>query len=181
MKRPLGLIVLVVILLGIVAFVLSASVTSANPTIFGRPTPAPSPVPNATPELAPTTIPLEHPLTTSYEALRHVLTIDANIANWSEPWSETTLEQDPGRIAIQQFASRTEESRDANRGEFFAPEVDADAGQVWRVSITGDVRLRLISMEAESGDVIYQGATYVISARTGALLSVISGPPKDPS
>src|SRR5689334_8716070 len=125
MKRQRGWVVSVLVLLGIVAFVFSASVTSANPIIFGRPTPAPSPVPNTTPELAPTTVPLEQPLTTPQQALHHLLPIDASLANWTEPWSEATLEQDPGRISLQQFASRTAESKDANRGEFFAPEVDA--------------------------------------------------------
>lgn len=100
-----------------------------------------------------------------------MLKADANIAVWEHPWSKDTLTLEPNRITLQAFPSRTAEEQG---GGGFAPEIDADAGAVWRVTITGTVQLKLLGMGVD-WTAKYDGVTYVISQRHGGLLSVDAG------
>ena len=140
--------------------------------------PRPSPAPTPTPGMpvfgwGPTTVPLAEPLVTEEQALKRVLLIDASIAVWDSPWSLDSRKSEPNRITLEAFPSRTAET--GGKGGF-APELDADAGAVWRITIRGSVCLRL--MDSRVGPTVkYDGVTYVISQRHGGLLSVGSGKP----
>jgi hypothetical protein len=140
------------------------------------PTVAPTATPGD-PLPLPTSVPLAQPLTTQEQALDQVLRYDASIAFWSQPWSKDTLTSEPGRITIESYPSRTAESAAHGLKEGFAPEIDADAGLVWTISIKGNVRVALISPRVGDSSTIYDGVTYVISQRTGNLLTVRTGLP----
>ena len=85
-----------------------------------------------------------------------------------------TLEPDP--ITMETYPSLSAESvAHGFKGE--SPEVDVNSGPVWIVTIKGDVHLAMIT-PYDSSNVIYDGVTYVISQRTGNLLEVRSGVPK---
>lgn len=144
------------------------------PTEPVRPTPAPTPTPGEPVRMSPTTVPLAQPLTTEEQAIEQVLKIDANIAIWDHPWSKDTLRLEPDRITLTAFPSRTAEA--AGSGEGFSPEVDANAGAVWRVTIKGAVQLKLLGAGVDQ-TTKYDGVTYVISQRHGGLLSVSAGKP----
>lgn len=135
-----------------------------------QPTLAPTPTPGNPGRVNPTSVPLARPLTTEAQAIEQMLKIDAHIATWADPWSAATLQLEPGRMTIQSFPDRAAEAGEA---EGFLPEVIADAGAVWRITITGTVQLRLPG----SSDAKFDGVTYVISQRLGSLLSVHSGKP----
>jgi hypothetical protein len=122
-------------------------------------------------------VPLAEPLTTQEQALEQALRFDAVRSAWDRPWNTDTVRLEPGRITIELFRSRTEESAGAGRNEWFAPEVEADAGAVWRITIKGDVRVSVLSMRPEDANAWYDGVTYIISQRTGHLLAVITGAP----
>jgi hypothetical protein len=159
-----------VLFLGVVLAALVGGRVSASQRLVNQPTLAPTPTPGAPILIAPTSAPLAQPLTTEEQAIEQVLKVDANIAVWEHPWSKDTLTLEPTRITLQAFPSRTAEEQ----GGGFAPEIDADAGAVWRVTITGTVQLNLIGMGAD-WTAKYDGVTYVISQRHGGLLSVYAG------
>ncbi len=159
-------------------FAINSQQAAAN---FGmsQPTPAPTPTPGeAVMSWGPTSVPLVEPLTTQEQALELALDYDRISAVWDHPWTLDTLRSEPGRITVELFQSRTEESADAGRNEWFAPEIDADAGAVWRITIKGDVQVSVLSMSADDVNAKYDGVTYVFSQRTGNLLTVIRGPKK---
>ncbi len=151
----------------------TASLYSYNP-----PTPAPSATPGE-PVPAPTTPPLAQPLVNQAQVLELALRIDAMWSVWDHPWSKATLTSEPGRITLKAFPSQTAESADAGRNEWFAPDIDSDGGAVWRITIKGTVHVDMLSMRERSIEdaVKYEGVTYIISQRTGNLLSVITGKP----
>ncbi len=140
------------------------------PTLAPTATPG-SPPPN------PTSVPLIHPLLSQDQALEQALQYDAVWSVWDHPWSIGTLSSEPGRITARAFQSRTAESADGNRNEGFSPEVEADAGAVWRITIKGNVHVNLISMDPSVSKTLYDSVTYVISQRTGNLLAIIAGDP----
>jgi hypothetical protein len=147
-------------------------------TLGLMPAPAPTPTLGVPPpwELA---SPLDKPLTTKEQAIARALQVDATRAVWDQPWSSATLNTQVGRVTIELFKSRTEESAQAGRNEAFAPELDANAGPVWRITIRGNVKLRMLGgLSANATDALYDGVTYIISQRTGELLEVVSGQPK---
>ena len=146
-----------------------------RPTLVPSPTPAP-PTPGEPITTNPTSVPLAEPLTTEEQVIDQALKIDVNIATWDHPWSRDTLRLEPGRITLQAFSSRAAETEG---DEGFAPELDADAGAVWRVTITGAVQLKLLGVGA-NWTTKYEGVTYVISQRHGGLLTVRSGKPIPP-
>jgi hypothetical protein len=147
--------------------------TMASPYRVSPPTPAPTPTPGMPVfSWGPTTVPLAEPLVTEEQALKRVLLIDASIAVWDSPWSLDSRKLEPNRITLEAFPSRTAET--GGKGGF-APELDADAGAVWRITIRGSVCLQLLGRVGPT--VKYDGVTYVISQRHGGLLSVSSGEP----
>jgi len=173
--------IVVALSIGVVLFValLALSTPAVSADLFSRfqPTPAPTATPGVAP-LSPTAVPLNRPLAAKDQALAQALIIDANMATWENPWSLTTLNTEPDRISIDSFKSRTEESAASGYNEWFAPEIEANAGAVWRIAIKGNVQLRLLGQNPETADTVYSGVTYVISQRTGRLLSVSAGLPK---
>jgi len=159
-------------------FAINSQQAAAN---FGmsQPTPAPTPTPGeAVISWVPTSVPLGEPRTTQEQALELALDYDGIAAVWDHPWTLDTLRSEPGRITVELFQSRTEESANAGRNEWFAPEVEVDAGAVWRITIKGDVQVGVFSMSADDVNAKYDGVTYVFSQRTGNLLTVITGPKK---
>jgi hypothetical protein len=138
----------------------------------------PTPAATATsgePAPAGTTPPLAQPLVTQAQALEQALRVDAIWSVWDHPWSKDTLQLEPGRITLKAFPSQTAESAEAGRNEWFAPDIDADGGAVWRVTIKGRVHVDMLSMRVRSIEdaAKYDGVTYVISQRTGNLLAVM--------
>ncbi len=61
--------------------------------------------------------------------------------------------------------------------EWFHPSIEANAGPVWSITIKGNVRLNLIGSGVD-GPVATDGIYYVISARTGNLLTILGGIPE---
>jgi hypothetical protein len=174
MKLKLSFGVGIVLLVATTLLGLYYSQTMAGSYHVSPPTPAPTPTPGMPVfSWGPTTIPLAEPLATEEQALQRTLLIDASMAVWDSPWSLDTRKVEPNRITLDAFPSR---SAEAGGKEGFAPELDADAGAVWRITIRGSVCLRLMDMRVGS-TVKYDGVTYVISQRHGGLLTVQAGKP----
>jgi hypothetical protein len=173
----------IVVVLSVIAMLLIAllalSIRTVSADLFNKYQATPAPTATLGAEiLSPTAIPLDQPLTTQEQALAQALIIDANMATWDRPWTLATMITEPDRISIKAFKSRTEESAASGYNEWFAPEVELNAGAVWRIAITGSVQLRLLGPNPELTNKAYDGVTYVISQRTGQLLSVSAGLPK---
>jgi hypothetical protein len=97
------------------------------------------------------------------------------MAVWSEPWSKDTLTLQPGRITIKAYPSRAAESAAYGWNEWFAPEIEADAGSVWQITIRGKVQLTgMPNPTRQDHETFPNGVTYVISQRTGSLLEIRS-------
>jgi hypothetical protein len=169
---PVGILLASLALSATAAHSVAPNTSVRIPAPSPAPTPAPSP-PQTTWEF---TAPLAEPLLTEEQALDRARQIDARV--WDHPWSIDRPNAEQGRITVEPFNSRTEESAQAGRGEGFPPEVDADAGHVWRIAIKGRVKLSLLGLGANPAGTWYDGVTYVISQRTGGLLEVISGTPE---
>ena len=173
MKLKLSFGVGIVLLVATTLLGLYYSQTMAGPYRVSPPTPVPTPTPGMPVfSWGPTTVPLAEPLVTEEQALQQTLLIDASVAVWDSPWSLDTRKSEPNRITLEAFPSRTAET--GGKGGF-APELDADAGAVWRITIRGSVCLQIIGTRGPT--VKYDGVTYVISQRHGGLLSVSSGKP----
>jgi hypothetical protein len=121
-------------------------------------------------------IPLADPLVSEDQAVEQVMFYDTALVSWSNPWQQDGRVIGPSRLRLAQFASRTEESKEAGRNEWFAPEIDADAGAVWRITVEGEVSLKTATASDNEPPETYDGMTYVISQRTGNLLTTITGP-----
>lgn len=144
---------------------------------LNQPTLAPTATPGDS-SASPASIPLAQPLETKEQALEQLLVYDAALSVWSQPWSKDTLYSDPDRITVELYPGRTAESIASGWNEWFAPEIEADAGAVWSITIKGDVRVTTPSPRARASNAIYDGVTYVLSQRTRNLLTVRTGPPK---
>ncbi len=156
----------------VVAFLASNSqnVIAANRPI--PPTPAPTATPGPPPP-NPTTVPLAQPLATQEQALEQLSLYDSQMAVWAEPWSKYTLRSQPDRITIKAYPSRAAESAASGWNEWFAPEIEADAGSVWAITIKGKAQVTGIPASVGEAYVTYpNGVTYVISQRTGRLLTI---------
>jgi hypothetical protein len=162
-------------LLGILGILtVSHSIASSQSIAFPQPTSAPSPTPgDAVPEQFATSVAFK-PIQTAAAAIEMALYYDTQRSVWKDAWNAETLRTDPGRIQVEEFASRGAESANAGRGEEYSAEVEADAGGVWRVTIKGEVQVAMIGMGVDP-NAKYDGVTYVISKRTGNLLAVIAG------
>lgn len=128
------------------------------------------------PSNEPTAIPLAKPLESPEEVLQQLSVYDAHWAVWEEPWGVDTLTAAPDRIIIESFPSRAEESKAMGFDEWFHPSIEANAGSVWSIIIKGNVHLNLIGSGVD-GPVAAEGVNYVISARTGNLLTIRGGIP----
>lgn len=156
--------------------ILSHSIASSQSFAFPQPTRAPTPTPGkALPEQMITSVAYK-PIETIAEAVEMALYYDIPRSTWKEAWSAETLKTDPGRLQVEEFASRSEESADAGRGENYSAQQEADAGGVWRVTIKGEVQIAMLGIGVDP-NARYDGVTYVISKRTGNLLAVITGAP----
>jgi hypothetical protein len=159
-------------------FLLSGSSATADPNAFMPPTMAPSPTPGeAGPVWEATSVPLVEPLRTPAQALAQALVYDVQLATWERPWTLASVVIEPTRFKVTLFSSRGAESADAGRHEWFAPEVEANAGQVWRIEIDGNVQVQVISMNPDSANTTHKGVVYLISQRTGGLLGIFTGEP----
>ncbi len=153
----------------------SQTVALSQSLAIPQPTRAPTPTPGKPlPEQIRNSV-ANRPIDTAAEAVAVALEYGSQHAEWAEPWSIETLQTDPGRIQVREFASRTEESADAGRGESYGPEQEAEAGGVWRVTIQGEVKTVLPGIGVDP-NATYERVTYVFSKRTGNLLAVIADP-----
>jgi hypothetical protein len=125
------------------------------------------------PRPAATWVPLEELISTEVEALEMALYYDSVLSRHEEPWDIDTWRTDPERIDVREYASLAEvaqERRDAGKSTGMrVPDagVPPDAGGVWRITIKGQVQIGL----ARPGDT-FESVTYIISKRTGNLLSI---------
>ena len=152
----------------------------ATQSLMTMPTPAPTPTvgPFPTPVIGGrSALTTSQSLATSEQALARALQFDQMGSIWDIPWSADTLRLEPTRIAVSLFSSMTAESTDARRGDQLAPGADAVIGPVWRITIRGNVQPNIPSMAANSSTAIYDGLTYIVSQKTGALVAVITGKP----
>lgn len=176
-RRNLVSMSLMITVIFVVVSLVSNGQTAAATNQHTPPTPAPTatlgpPPPN------PTSIPLAQPIGTKEQALEQTLYYDAILSTWAQPWSKDTLGLQPNRITIEEYPSRSAESAARGSDEWFAPEIEADAGGVWAITIKGDVHVAVLSPREGASTAVYDGVTYVISKRTGSLLTIRTGPPK---
>lgn len=158
-----------ILVVAFLAFVFNSESATANKQPI-LPTPAPTATLGDPPPIS-TSVPLAQPLTNKDKVLELALQYDAIVAVWNQPWSKDTLTMDPERITVREYPSRAAASEVHGYQEWFAPEVEADAGGVWSITIKGAVKVY-------SDPTIYAGVTYDISKRTGQLLGVTTGLPK---
>jgi hypothetical protein len=123
---------------------------------------------------ASTSPPLAQPLESEEQVIEQVLYYDSVWATWETPWSIETVLSDPQRLTIERYESRSAEGAASAYPEWYSPEIEADAGLVWAVTIKGHVQVAVIGGEA---GMTYDGVTYVISSRTGNLLGIRTGLP----
>jgi len=116
-----------------------------------------------------TSVPRAEPLRTQEQVLEYVSSWD--MARWEKPWSLETLKTDPERITLEVFPNRSAEG-----GGVFLSEVEAiNPGPVWRITIRGKTKLSLGGL-AYNPDAEYGGVVYVVSQRSGHLLSISALP-----
>jgi len=154
---------------------LTLNVSTASENSYKQPTPAPTSNPDE-PETgsSSTSVPLAQPLETQEQAINQVLYYDSRWAKWESPWSIETLSLDPQRLTVETYENRSTESKADGETEWYSPEVEADAGSIWAVTIKGNVQVSVIGGDPR---IIYDGVTYVISSRTGNLLAIRTGLP----
>lgn len=175
MKAKFAPVAVIIIAMLAILIAFRSQTANANRYRLEPPTEAPSPTPGAPVyRYGPTSVPLAQPLVTEEQALEQLLRIAPGV--WEQPWSIDTLKTQPGRITLEAFPSLSAES-----GGVFAPEIDVDAGMVWRISINGAVHLGMLGIGVDLHNDRYDGATYVISQRTGNLLSISAGKPLPPA
>ena len=171
---PMSLMILAILTVAVLA-VSGQSVVATYQR--SQPTPPPTATPgDPLPNL--TSIPLAQPLATKEQALEQAAYYDAAFSTWVQPWSIDTLRLQPDRITIKAYPSRAAESAVGGWNEWFAPEIEADAGGVWAVTIKGSVQVVVPSPWIGASNAMADGVTYVISQRTGNLLTIRPIQPK---
>lgn len=113
-------------------------------------------------------------------ALELALEIDNDWTSREPPLSRAILAAEPGRLVVEHYATRRD-AEDIYLGGA-SGSADSDSGPVWVVRIEGQVLVRVIGgigrLQADgsgwSGFEEADGVTYIISQRTGQLLSIIS-------
>lgn len=122
-------------------------------------------------------VPLAEPLATAEQAIATFLLYDQMMAEWERPWTAETLVNEPERITLRSFPNRSAQVMAAGGDDWVPDEMDVDLGMVWEITIQGRARVYMPS-PVEGGDTtVYSSVTYVISARTGSLLSVSARDP----
>lgn len=141
----------------------------AEPQPPARPTPAPTATPGSHPPPGPTSPPLPAPLTAG-QALEAALAYDRSANSRmsiapEELAAGATVTLHEGRAAA-----------DAALGmeSGYAAEIEADAGQVWLITLPGPVWG--VSGPGFSPWAVFGGIAYQFSARTGHFLSLYAGP-----
>jgi hypothetical protein len=172
----MGIAILTVVLSGTIGWFIfglggqPASADDDPPPATAIPPTPPTPIPEDDESafvLPPTSVPLAQPLTTTMAVLDQVLIYDQDMATWQQPWSTETYSSDPGRITISGYSSLTNEAEAWGVTEWFASDIETNAGNVWSVTILGNVQVPDIA-----GDLTLGGVNYVISGRTGLLLKI---------
>ena len=177
MKARGSLVGIVVATVAAALLVFFGHTADENRNLVNRPPLAPSATPGEPVfSWGPTSVLLAQPLT-EVQALGIALKVDADMSRWERPWSLDTVRLEPGRITIEEVPSRTAEGNDRGENVEFAPEIETDAGSVWRITIRGNVRVGVLSPRVDVSSIVYDGVTYVISARTGNLLAIVTGKP----
>lgn len=148
-------------------------IPTAAPPFKTPPTAIPTPGPNYVPPPYPTTPALDHEVTKS-EAVDLALYFD-RLAQWQEPWSLKTIEKDTERITVALHPSRAAADKAIGYDIVYDPELEEEAGRVWAISVKGLVNLFL--MMPGGPDEYTDSVVYQISARTGNLVGVHTGPP----
>lgn len=161
--------------------------TADHVTFGGNPHPAPGPTMEALPI----------PISRVEDALEQIFKFDSEVANWDEKWTVDDVIQEAtvlegieslqtwpkgqlieiGRFKVGLFPTRAEADH-ALSGDlsWYAPEAEAEAGEVWVLVIYGGVTARFLG-GPENENVIFDGIVYQISSRTGSLLSIQTGLP----
>lgn len=170
---------------GVFALVLMAtrignvSLSQASELDFQTPPPPPDVIPtdDASKE-SPTTVPLQIPLTAE-QALAKAMEIDGYLVEREK--SPTDNAKDA--IVVAQYSSPSEADAVVGWRTWYAPDIEANAGAVWIVTIPG--RVRIVSgvpgpglAGTEAADARwFDGITYQFSARTGEFLGFLAGEP----
>ncbi len=141
----------------------------AEPQPPARPTIAPTVTPGPPPPPGPTTPPLPAPLTAE-QALETALALDLS-ANSRIPITPEELAAG-ATVSLHDGPAAADAALGLQTG--YAAEIEADAGQVWLVSLPGPVWG--VPAPGWSPWAVYDGIAYQVSARTGHLLGVHAGP-----
>lgn len=178
MKRVSAIIgVGIILLLGILSVMYQPQSATAKPPSMVDKAPPLTPDPNRIlqPVVAPTTPPLPNPLTEN-EALERAIYFDTiSGVVWEEPWSAETIVNNPERIKINLYNTLSEADKANGRDVGYSDDWEKDAGQVWVVSIQGLADISLAVPHVEEG-MLVDWVSYQISARTGVLLGMSTGP-----
>ncbi len=143
-------------------------------TIPPTPAPSPTPLPPGTSfpdEPSPTTPPLPVPLTAD-EALAKALDIHHHIVTY--PAASDDELAAVATVALYDSRAAADAALGGQSG--YAPEVEADAGQVWLISFPGPVWNLIAPGGGFAPWAVWDGIAYQISARTGAFLGMSTGP-----
>ncbi len=166
-----------ILLLSILAVVYQPQSATAKPPSVADEAPPLTPDPNRVlqPVVAPTTPPLPKPLTEN-EALERAIYFDTvSGVVWEEPWSAETILDNPERIKINLYNTLSEADKANGRDVGYSDDWEKDAGQVWVVRIQGLADISLGVPHVEEG-MLVDWVSYQISARTGVLLGMSTGP-----
>lgn len=130
------------------------------------PTPPPPPTAGPTPTYgpAPTDESLTDTIDTPAEAIAIAYEADRALnLHWQEPWDTSTAASHPERFIVNRFPNLEAEA--AAAGEPVTVTIAAlnNAGSVWSVTVLGWINT------PEEPDTHSEGATYVISARSGVI------------
>ena len=165
--------VLFVVLLLVVAFALwgTSPGNAQQPSVPEIP---PEPSNFDDPKPWPTTPALERELN-EREVLEKVFEFDSQGVEWEKPWSIDKLDEDPERITVSLYDNRVEADKSIGLDIEYSPDLVADAGKVWVITITGTANASKMMMHMPEDELV-SGVTYFISARTGELIGMNTWP-----
>lgn len=182
-KRFVLLIAAVVFLATLSAVALMQARASTQRQGENVPSPPPPPSPGPPPTYVPEVLAGEA-VETAEMAIQVGLEIDSDWASREQPISREILAAEPGMLVVEHYATR-QEADDIYLGGV-SGSGESDSGPMWVVRIKGQVLVRVIGgigrLQADgsgwSGFEEADGVTYIISQRTGQLLSIISSSPR---
>ncbi len=166
------IIVPIVILVAVLLALWESSVGKADPGVQSDipELPVPPPLEGYDPVPRPTIPALKHELT-EREALEKAFYFDSLGVEWEQSWSPDKLDEDPDRIAVRLYNSRSEAAKASGRDIWYAPNLETSAGKVWVITIKGIANVSNM-MPRMAEDELVSSVTYEFSARTGLLLAV---------